>query len=270
MDGLMDKVVILTGASEGIGRALARELARLGCHLVLTARSETRLQSLALELAQEQGAQADVLVHSADLTHAHECRELIDVCIARFGRLDILINNAGMTMWSRFDELEDLAILEQIMAVNYLAPARLTHMALPHLKQSRGQVVAIASVAGLTGVPTRSGYAASKHAVMGFFDSLRIELADDDVAVTVICPDFVVSQIHKRALDGKGNPLGTTPMKEDKIMSAEACAAAMAPAIACRERLLIMSRRGRLGRWVRLLWPSLIDKLARKAIAGGH
>lgn len=262
----MEKVVILTGASEGIGRALARELARLGCHLVLTARSESRLQSLVLEL----GTEVDVLIHSADLTHPNECRELIDACIARFGRLDILINNAGMTMWSRFDELEDLSILERIMEVNYLAPARLTHMALPYLKQSQGQVVAIASVAGLTGVPTRSGYAASKHAMMGFFDSLRIELADDNVAVTVICPDFVVSQIHKRALDGKGNPLGATPMKEDKIMSAEACAAAMAPAIACRERMLIMSRRGRLGRWVRLLWPSLIDSIARKAIAGGH
>ncbi|MCH4292713.1 SDR family oxidoreductase [Shewanella sp. 3B26] len=266
MDGLMDKVVILTGASEGIGRALARSLARLGCRLVLSARNEARLRTLQLEL----GSAADVLLVATDVADETQCRSLVDACIDKYGRLDILINNAGMTMWSRFDELEDLQVLEQIMQVNYLGPARLTHYALPHLKQSHGQVVAIASVAGLTGVPTRSGYAASKHAMMGFFDSLRIELADDDVAVTVICPDFVVSQIHKRALDGKGNPLGTTPMKEDKIMSAEACAEAMIPAIACRERMLIMSRRGRLGRWVRLLWPSAIDRIAKKAIAGGH
>lgn len=266
MDGLMDKVVILTGASEGIGRALARSLARLGCRLVLSARNEARLRTLQLEL----GSAADVLLVAADVADESQCRALVDACIDKYGRLDILINNAGMTMWSRFDGLEDLQVLEQIMQVNYLGPARLTHHALPHLKQSHGQVVAIASVAGLVGVPTRSGYAASKHAVMGFFDSLRIELADDDVAVTVICPDFVVSQIHKRALDGKGNPLGATPMKEDKIMTAEACAEAMIPAIACRERMLIMSRRGRLGRWVRLLWPSFIDGLAKKAIASGH
>ena len=123
---------------------------------------------------------------------------------------------------------------------------------------------------GLTGVPTRSGYAASKHAVIGFFDSLRIELVDDNVAVTVICPDFVVSQIHKRALDGAGNPLGKSPMQEAKILTAEQCANMMLPVIATRGRQLITSLRGRLGRWLKLIAPGLIDKIARRAIASGH
>ncbi|MBT1444029.1 SDR family oxidoreductase [Shewanella sp. JM162201] len=266
MGGLNGKVVLLTGASEGIGRALAPVLLAEGCSLLLSARSAERLESLRLEL----GASDKVQIHVADVSDESACKDLIDACIDKFGRLDILINNAGMTMWSRFDALQRLDILDTIMQVNYLAPARLTHFALPYLKQSRGQIVAIASVAGLTGVPTRSGYAASKHAMIGFFDSLRIELADAGVAVTVICPDFVVSQIHKRALDGRGEALGKSPMQEGKIQSADDCAKAMLPAIAGRERLLIMSLRGRLGRWLRLLWPSLIDSIAKKAIASGH
>ncbi|WP_394203966.1 SDR family oxidoreductase [Shewanella waksmanii] len=268
MQQLHDKVVIITGASEGIGRALAKAMAPLGCQLLLTARNQQRLDSLANEIATNGYPLPTVC--SADVTDTSQCQQLIDTCMATYGRLDILINNAGMTMWSRFDELSDLSILDKLMQVNYIAPARLTHCALPSLKASQGQVVVVASVAGLTGVPTRSGYAASKHAVMGFFDSLRIELADDNVAVTTICPDFVVSEIHKRALDGQGQPLGATPMQEAKIMTADACAQMMLPVIAKRHRTMITSVRGRLGRWVRLIAPKFIDNIARKAIASGH
>ncbi|MCG9748685.1 SDR family oxidoreductase [Shewanella sp. Isolate8] len=268
MQTLANKVVIITGASEGIGRALAKAMAPLGCRLVLTARSQARLHSLQQELSSI--ASVPPLVVPADVTDADACQGLIDTCVAHFGRLDILVNNAGMTMWSRFEDLEDLAILERVMRVNYLAPAMLTHYSLPYLKASRGQIVVVASVAGLTGVPTRSGYSASKHAVMGFFDSLRIELAEHDVAVTHICPDFVVSEIHKRALDGKGKPLGKSPMQEAKIITAEQCAQMMLPAIVGRKRLLITSLRGRLGRWFKIVAPGLIDKIARKAIASGH
>ncbi|MGI2121140.1 SDR family oxidoreductase [Shewanella baltica] len=267
MDGLTGKVVIITGASEGIGRALAVAMARMGCQLVISARNETRLASLALEIA---NYGLPPFVFAADVSRAEQCEALIEATVAHYGHLDILINNAGMTMWSRFDELTQLSVLEDIMRVNYLGPAYLTHAALPHLKTSKGQVVVVASVAGLTGVPTRSGYAASKHAVIGFFDSLRIELADDNVAVTVICPDFVVSQIHKRALDGAGNPLGKSPMQEAKILTAEQCANLMLPVIATRGRQFITSLRGRLGRWLKLIAPGLIDKIARRAIASGH
>ncbi|QSX29732.1 SDR family oxidoreductase [Shewanella cyperi] len=266
MGDIKGKVILLTGASEGIGRALAKVLAREGARLLLTARNQDRLQSLLLELPKDCGAK----IHAADLSLPLECEELVDVCLTRFGALDIVIHNAGMTMWTRFDELQDLSVLERVMRVNYFGPVYLTKAALPHLKASRGQLVAVASVAGLTGVPTRSGYAASKHALMGFFDSLRIELMDEGVAVTQICPDFVVSQIHKRALDAQGQPLGETPMQESRIISAEACAEMMLPAIANRQRLLITSWRGRLSRWLKLLAPELIDRLALKAISRGH
>ncbi|MCG9698254.1 SDR family oxidoreductase [Shewanella sp. Isolate11] len=268
MQALAGKVVIITGASEGIGRALAHAMAPLGCKLVLTARDRQRLDSLAEELANI--TLCPPLVFAADVTSVQECQQLIDASVAHFGAIDILVNNAGMTMWSRFDELQDLSILDRVMAVNYFAPAYLSHCALPHLKASQGQIVVVASVAGLVGVPTRSGYSASKHAVIGFFDSLRIELNDDNVAVTIICPDFVVSQIHKRALDGHGKPLGQTPMQESKIITAEQCAQMMLPAIAKRERMLITSMRGRVGRFIRLIAPKFIDNLAKKAIASGH
>ena len=268
MRSFIDKVVVITGASEGIGRALAVAMAPLGCKLVLSARNQQRLDSLADEL--KTITRTPPLVVATDVTNIADCQTLIETSVAHFGGIDILVNNAGMTMWSRFDELNDLSILSQVMAVNYLGPAYLTHCALPYLKAGQGQIVVVASVAGLTGVPTRSGYSASKHAVVGFFDSLRIELIEDNVAVTIICPDFVVSQIHKRALDGQGKPLGRSPMQEAKIITAEQCAQMMLPAIAGRKRLLITSTRGRLGRWFKIIAPGLIDKIARKAIASGH
>ncbi|MCL1049686.1 SDR family oxidoreductase [Shewanella abyssi] len=267
MVSFKDKVIIVTGASEGIGRALAIALAPLGCQLVISARNQQRLTSLASEIT---ALGQPPLVFAADLAQQPQCQGLIEVCIARFGRLDILINNAGMTMWSRFDELSDLSVLSKIMQLNYLAPAYLSHAAIPHLKKTQGQIVAVASITGMTGVPTRSGYAASKHAVIGFFDSLRIELSDDNVAVTVICPDFVVTQTHKRALDAQGKPLGDTPMQESKIMTADRCAQLMLPAIAQRKRLLITSFRGRIGRFFKIIAPGLIDYIARKAIASGR
>lgn len=267
MQNFKDKVIIITGASEGIGRALALALAPHGCKLVVSARNLERLESLAKELT-ELGHPP--LVHAADVSKQADCEGLIQACMNHFAKLDILINNAGMTMWSRFDELEDLSVLSQVMQVNYLGPAYLSHAAIPYLKQTQGQIVAVASLTGMTGVPTRSGYAASKHAVIGFFDSLRIELSDDNVAVTLICPDFVVTQTHKRALDAQGKPLGETPMQESKIMTAEACAQMMLPVIAKRQRLLITSFRGRIGRWFKIIAPGLIDKIARRAIASGR
>jgi short-subunit dehydrogenase len=154
--------------------------------------------------------------------------------------------------------------------VNYLAPVRLTALALPHLKESKGLLVAVASLAGLTGVPERSGYAASKHALIGFCDSLRIELAGSGVDVCVIAPDFVASEIHKRAIGPDGEPLGESPMQQAKIMTAEACAARIVRAIDKRERQVLMSTRGKLGRWLKLLAPSLIDRIAARAIRERH
>ncbi|TKB51306.1 SDR family oxidoreductase [Ferrimonas sediminicola] len=264
MQGVQDKVVILTGASEGIGRALAQALHGAGARLMLAARSSERLAQLAAELGE------GVQWCGCDVADPAQCQALVERTQGAFGRIDILINNAGITMWSRFDQVDDLALYDTLMRVNYLGAVYLTHAALPALKASAGQVVAVASVAGLTGVPSRSGYAASKHAMVGFFDSLRIELKPDGVDVTVICPDFVVSQIHKRAIGPDGEPLGQSPMREAKIMTAERCAALCLKAIAGRRRLLITSLRGRLGRWLRLVAPGLVDRIADRAIRQRH
>jgi short-subunit dehydrogenase len=259
--------IILTGASEGIGRALALALAAGGARLALAARDRQRLESLAQE-CRARGGEARAL--PTDVTNTQDCEWLVDETVKAFGGIDVLVHNAGITMWSRFDELKDLSIFERLIEVNYLAPVRLTALALPHLKDSKGLLVAVASLAGLTGVPERSGYAASKHAMIGFFDSLRIELAGSGVDVSVIAPDFVVSEIHKRAIGPDGEPLGESPMMQSRIMTAEDCAARIVRAIGKRKRLVLMSARGRLGRWLKLLAPAVIDRIAAKAIKQRH
>ncbi|HEY1492842.1 MAG TPA: SDR family oxidoreductase [Steroidobacteraceae bacterium] len=263
MGAFTGKTVLITGASEGIGRALALTLAADGADLVLAARSSARLQEAASACA-ALGAQVEVVV--TDVARAHDCQQCVARALARFGRLDILVNNAGMTMWARFDEVTDFAVYERLWAVNVLGAVHMTAAALPHLKAGRGLLVAVASIAGLTGVPERTGYAASKHAMVGFFESLRIELRGSGVAVTIIAPDFVVSQIHRRAIGADGTPLGNTPMDEDRIMTAQQCATLIARAMRRRQRLLVTSLRGRFARWARLIVPGLVDALAARAI----
>lgn len=267
MSALSDHVVVLTGASEGIGRALALELAHHKALLVLAARNRERLEDLA-ELCEARGSSC--LIVPTDVTDPAQCRALIDAAVARFGRIDVLVNNAGSTMWSRFEALTDLGVFEQLMRVNYFSCVHLTAAALPWLRQTSGRLVAVASVAGLTGVPERTAYAATKHAMVGFFESLRIELAGSGVSVIIIAPDFVSSEIHRRALGPDGRPLGASPMNSDRIMSAEECARRMVRAIARRQRLLITSTRGRLGRWLKLIAPRAIDRIAAAAIRDRH
>jgi len=260
---LAGKCIVITGASEGIGRALALSLAGERTRLVLAARNAERLESLAAE-CRALGARVDTL--AVDLTVRAACESLIAFAVERCGALDVLVNNAGATMWSRFDALADLGIFEQLMRVNFHSAVWLTAAALPHLRRTRGLIVAVASVAGLTGVPERTAYAASKHAVVGFFESLRIEIAAEGVDVTIIAPDFVQSEIHKRAIGADGKPLGTSPLQIGHIMSAAECARRMHHAIARRDRLLITSLRGRAGRALKLFAPRLIDRVALRAI----
>jgi len=258
-----DKVVIITGASEGIGRALAKVCSREGAKVVISARNETRLIELAEEIKNDNNA---VRIIKADVSQQSECSNLIEETISHFGKLDILINNAGRTMWCRFDEIQDLGIVKEIMETNFYGSLYCTYYALPYLYKTGGHIVAISSVAGLTGVPCRTIYSASKHALVGFFDSLRVEIEPKGVHVTIVAPDFVKSEIHKRALKGDGSSLGQTPMVESKIMTAEECAELIVNAIVKKQRLLITSTRGKVGRWLKLIYPSLVDKIARKAI----
>ncbi len=260
------QVVLITGASEGIGAATAVAFAREGATLVLAARSLPRLEAVAAEC---RNSSPHCTVHCAavDVTDQPAVESLVQAALDRFGQLDVVIANAGMTMWSRVDALTDLSVLERLMRVNYLGAAWLAIAALPALRRSRGRLVAVSSLAGLTGIPERSGYAASKHAMFGFFDSLRIEEAEHGVSVTMIAPDFVVSQIHARAIGADGQPLGQSPMQRERIMTADTCASAIVEATWHRERLWLGSWRGRIGRWIRLVAPGLVDRVARQAIA---
>jgi NAD(P)-dependent dehydrogenase (short-subunit alcohol dehydrogenase family) len=261
------KVVIVTGASSGIGKALSLALAEQRARLVLAARDAAALDAVAAACAAKG---ADALVAPTDVTSEEACRTLVEKTVARFKAIDALVNNAGIGMLSRFDEVTDLSVFEQLMRVNYLGSVYPTHHALPQLKESRGQIVTVASLAGLTGVPSRTGYAASKHALFGFFDSLRIELRGTGVSVTMVAPDFVLSEIHRRALGPDGKPMGTTPLHESKIMTAEECAGLTLRAMEGRKRLLITSARGRWGRYLKLFAPGLIDRIARRAVERGR
>lgn len=261
------KTIVLTGASQGIGKALALALAARQARLVLAARDHAALAEVE-SACRELGAETAVV--PTDVADPEACRALIAAAVERFGGIDVLLNNAGITMVARFEEITDLSIFEKIMRVNYLGNVYPTYYALPHLRRSSGQIVSVASLTGLTGVPTRTAYCASKHALFGFYDALRIELRGSGVAITMIAPDFVVTETHRRAAGPDGRPLGKSPMQESKIMSAEECARRIVAAMERRQRLLIPSLRGRIGRYVKIVAPGLIDAIADKAMREGR
>jgi NAD(P)-dependent dehydrogenase (short-subunit alcohol dehydrogenase family) len=260
------RVVVVTGASQGIGRALCLALAPQGPRLVLAARDATALEAVAAE-CRARGAEA--LVVPTDVVDESACRALVERAVERYGALDVLVNNAKMRMLARFEDVTDLSLYERLMRVNYLGSVYPTFYALPHLKRSHGQIVAVSSLVGLTGVPMRTAYAATKHAQMGFFDSLRIELRDAGVSVTVIAPYFVQSEIRKRSPGPDGRMVESSPVKEAEIMSAEECARLVVRAMEKRQRMLVMSLKGRLGRWAKLLAPGLVDRMAAEAVRKG-
>ncbi len=261
------KVVVVTGASQGIGKALALALAPQRPRLVLAARDPQALAAVAREC---EGRGAEALAVPTDVSEEAACRALVAAAVERFSGVDALVNNAGIGMLARFEDVTDLTQYERLMRVNYLGSVYPTYHALPHLKRSRGQIVAISSLAGLCGVPYRTAYAATKHAQMGFFDSLRIELRDSGVAVSVIAPYFVQSEIRKRSPGPDGRSVLASPIKEAEIMSAEECARRIVRAMEKRQRILVMTLKGKLGRWVGLALPGLVDRLALAAVRRGR
>lgn len=262
-----DKVVVITGASSGIGRELAYQLAEQGAWLSLAARNGERLANVAGE-CQARGGKAIAIV--TDVSDQAQCAKLIQQTADHYDRIDMLVNNAGMTMWANFEDVRDINFYEQIMRVNYLGSVYCTYYALPFLKRTRGQIVGISSLAGKNGIPKRSGYAASKHAMVGFFDTLRIEVAEHRISVTMIYPDFVATETRERALGADGKPIGKSPVRESEVMPAEKCAQLIIQAVAARKRELIMTWRGKVGSWVKLIAPGVVDRVAKKAIMEGR
>ena len=171
MKDLKNKVVIVTGASSGIGEAMAREFAAQGARVVLGARSVQKLQLIAGDI-RSRGGQAAYC--GVDVTDVGECRELIDTAVREFGGIDVLVCNAGLSMRAIFDDV-DLEVLHRLMDVNFWGTVNCCKFALPYLQQSHGSIVGISSVAGLHGLPGRTGYSASKYAMTGFLETLRIE-----------------------------------------------------------------------------------------------
>jgi len=262
------KIIVITGASDGIGAEMARQLAGShGAHvaLVLAARDETRLTQVA---GQCTAFGAQTLVLPTDVSLEPACRALIAATIARFGQMDALINNAGMSAQALFEEVkaEDLAWYEQLMRVNLWGSVWCTHAALPHLKQSRGNIVAVSSLAGLFGVPGRTAYSATKFAMTGFFEALRAELKTAGVSVTTAYPGVVATQIRHHGLNAAGQTAGSSGLKEDNAMSVEECARLILQGMNSRQREVVMTAKGKLGRWLKLFAPTRVEAMALAAL----
>ena len=260
------KVIVITGASDGIGAELARQwAARDGARLalVLAARSVDKLEQVAAQCRQ---AGAGVLVQPCDVSERAQCRTLVDAALAAFGRLDTLVNNAGMSAHARFEEVQDLAWYEQLMRINLWGAVWCTQAALPHLKASRGRLVAVSSLAGLVGVPGRTAYSATKFALTGFFEALRVEMQPQGVSVTLAYPGVVATQTRYRGFNAHGRPAGKSGLDERGAMSVEACARLILDATERRRRDVVMTGKGRLGRWLKLIAPAIVDRMALRAL----
>lgn len=262
------KTFIITGASDGIGAELARQLAqRHGAEagLALAARKETQLEEVA-RACRSHGS--EVLVVPTDVTDPAQCRALVERSVERFGWLDALVNNAGVSAQALFEQVqpEDLGWYEDLMRVNLWGSVWCTHAALPHLKASRGQVVAVSSLAGLVGVPGRTAYSASKFAMTGFFEALRAELKPAGVSVTTAYPGVVATQIRYRGLNAAGVAAGSSGLKEDDAMPVEVCARLILDGMARRQREVVMERRAKLGRYLKLIAPGIVENMALAAL----
>lgn len=262
------KIIVITGASDGIGAEMARQLAGrhgAGVGLVLAARDESRLQAVAAQCT-ELGAQA--LAVPTDVSHEAACRLLIATTIGKFGRIDALINNAGMSAQALLEDVkaEDLAWYEQLMRINLWGSVWCTHAALPWLKQSRGSIVAVSSLAGLVGVPGRTAYSATKFAMTGFFEALRAEMKTAGVSVTTAYPGVVSTNIRHHGFNAAGLPAGSSGLKEDGAMSVEECARLIIEGMDRREREVVMTAKGKLGRWLKLIAPGRVEAMALAAL----
>ena len=261
---LNDKVVIITGASSGIGKALAIEFASRGANLVLAARQYVALCELTESLIKQYGIKA--LAVQCDVSVEDDCDQLIKQAILTFGKIDILINNAGISMRALFKDT-DLKVLKTVMDVNFWGTVYCTKYALPHLLKSQGSLVGVSSIAGYKGLPGRSGYSASKFAINGFLDVLRIENLKTGLHVMTACPGFTASNIRNTALAKDGSQQGESTLHEEKMMTAEEVAERIADGVENRVRTIIMTGQGKLTVLLSKFFPAWLDKLVYNTFA---
>lgn len=262
-DAFRDQVVMITGASSGIGKALSLQLARQGAKLAIAARRVERLEQVAAECRSLGG---EVLIVPTNVSDELQCKALVEKTLTAFGRLDMLVNSAGLAATALLDEFPDLSLFRHTMDVNFYGMVYCTYYALPYLKQSRGRIVAISSLGGKTAIPYNTPYCASKYGLHGFYDSLRMELFTSGVSITLICPWWVATEFHTAQLNRDGIPRGAQrgqDMYTNRTMSAERCAEITLRAAYNRRREVLMGP-GRLAVWLKVLAPGLLDWLAVK------
>lgn len=261
---LKDKIVVITGASSGIGKALAVELARRGANLVLGARQYVTLCEITQELEKQHAIRA--IAVQCDVTREEDCEQLIKQAVLTFERVDVLINNAGISMRALFQDV-DMKVLRSLMDVNFWGAVYCTKYAMPEILKSKGSIVGVSSIAGYKGLPGRTGYSASKFAMNGFLDALRVENLKTGVHVMTACPGFTASNIRNTALNKNGVSQGESSLEEEKMMTAEEVAKIITDGIEKRARTLIMTGQGKMTVTLSKILPALLDKLVYNVFA---
>ncbi len=252
-----DKVIIVTGASSGIGRACAFEFANNNARIVLASRRGEELIKIENKI-KEKGGEAFSIV--TDVRKIDDCQNLINKTVEKYGKIDILINNAGISMRASFEDL-DLSVIKDLMDTNFYGAVYCTKFALPYLLKQKGTVIGISSISGLTPLPGRTGYCASKYAMNGFLNTLRLENRKNGLNVLVVHPGFTSSNIRNIALNKNGKPQKETPRNEEEMMSAERVAQIITKATLKRERDLILTSQGRLVVWLHKNFPGITDRI---------
>ena len=256
-----ENVVIITGASYGIGQHLALRLAGQGAWLALAARSVDRLEAVSSQCRQLGGKAVSI---PTDIAEQSQCKNLVERTVAEYGRVDTLINNAGIGSTFKFDGANDLALFEKVMQVTFFGSVYCTHYALPYIKESRGRLVGISSLRGKFPSGVADGYGPAKHAMAGFFGSLRNELVGSGVSVTMIYPGWVSTGISSRSLGTDGKPTGEIAKQEIGAMSVETCTRIILKAVAKRKREVVMTALGKVGVWMMLIAPGIVDINVRR------
>jgi dehydrogenase/reductase SDR family protein 7B len=259
---MKNKVVIITGGTSGIGKACAEVFAKAGSNVVISARHREKLMEVELELKKYSEVKGIV----ADVSKEEDCKRVVDETVKQFGSIDVLINNAGISMRALVEEV-DVDVLRQLMNTNFWGTVYCTKYALPHLLRNKGSVAGISSIAGKKGLPARSGYSASKFAMEGFLESLRTENFKKDLHVLVACPGFTASNIRKASLSKDGSAQGESPREESQMMQPEEVAERIYKAIVKRKRDLVLTSNGKLTVWLDKFFPSFMDKMVYNHLA---
>jgi short-subunit dehydrogenase len=260
---MKDKIVIITGGTSGIGKSIAMAMAKRGARIVISGRNPENLQQTESELKKITN---DVLAVQADVSVENDCVRLINETLNRFGAIDILINNAGISMRALFSEL-DLDVLRKLMDTNFWGTVYCTKYAMKPLLKSKGTIVGISSIAGIKGLPARSGYSASKFAMNGFLEALRIENLKTGIHVLICCPGFTASNIRNTALAKDGKSQGESPRNEEKMMQPEEVAEALIKAIEKKKRTLVLTSQGKMTRFMNKFFPGWLDKKVYELLA---